>query len=91
MSDDANVGFRDTEEAPDICAGLLVVERHDDYSAFAFFQLLHASRKLFLIQLRHGRRRWREYIVPELLHQKFSSLRITSKVEHCYTTHPEHE
>jgi len=56
MANDPQVGFGNTQEAGDIRAGLFVKETHDDDRAFALAQVLHATSKLIVVQIRCGHR-----------------------------------
>lgn len=55
MANHPHIGFRNAQETGDIRAGLLVIESHDDYRAFAFFQILHTAGELFMFEVWHGR------------------------------------
>lgn len=55
MANHPYIGFRNAQETGDIRAGLLVIKRHDDYRAFAFVQILHTARELFMVEAWHGR------------------------------------
>jgi hypothetical protein len=56
MANDPQVGFGNAQEAGDIRAGLFVKETHDDDRAFSLAQILHATRKLIVVQI--WRRHW---------------------------------
>lgn len=44
MTNHPYIRFRNAEESGDIRAGLLVIESHHHYSAFALFEVLHAAK-----------------------------------------------
>jgi hypothetical protein len=78
-------GFRQRDR-PVICAGLLIVESHDHYRAFPFFQILHAA---VVIEVRLWRRR--DQIRPKLLEQARLPLNVAAQIEHRHAAGSQHE
>ena len=91
MANHPDIGFGNTQEAGDIRAGLLVVESHDDDRAFAFFQILHTARELFLVEAWHGRLHRRQQIRSKLFQQACFTLRVAAQVQHRHPARSQHK
>ncbi len=84
MANHSYVRLRDTQEASDIGACLLVVEGHNDHRPFPLFQISQAACKLFMVEARHGRLNGCPYVRSKLCEQAFLSLVAPSQVEDCH-------
>ena len=81
MANDADVGLGDAEKPGDICAGLFVVEAHDDDPALPLLKALHAALEPLVIEPGRPGRGWGERFGAELLEQLFSSLCAAANFE----------
>src|SRR5512144_562146 len=81
MAYHAHVGLGNTQETGEIRARSLIIESHDDYGAFALFQILHTAPELLAVDARYGRLDGRRQLRPDLFEQAFFSLRGAADVE----------
>ena len=63
------VGLGNIQETGQIRAGPFIIESHDDYGAFALFQILHTTPELIVVDARHNWLDRRRELCPELFEQ----------------------
>ena len=91
MANHPHIGFRNAQKTGDIRARLLVVESHDDDGPFAFFQILHTARELFMVKVRDKGLDRRRQIRAKLFEKAFLSLSASALVEYRHTARSQHE
>ena len=91
MANHPHIGFRNAQETGCIGTGLLVVERHNNDRAFAFFQIPQTASELLMVEVWHGRLDRRRQIRSKLFEQAFFSLSASAQVEYRHAAGSQYE